>query len=251
MDVPPTGAAGATAPTVATPEESLRELAAAARDRYRTTPEMIVGALREAIIRGVLAGGTVLRQDELASQFGVSRIPVREALRQLDAEGLVVVRPHRGAVVSELSAEEAGEIYEMRIALEVMALRAALPHLTDADLELAERVLDELDQTTNPERWSELNREFHRILYAPARRPRLFALISSLRANVDRYTRIYISVMERRETSQREHRSILEACRRRDSAAALAALDEHLGRAQAELAAYLQHERREGQGAVP
>lgn len=224
-------------------EATLRKLAAAAQARYRTSQEMITETLRTAILRGLLPGGTVLRQDRLGTQFGVSRIPVREALRQLDAEGLVVVKPHRGAVVAELSPAEVGEIYEMRIALEQLALRLAIPHRTDADVKRAERVLAALDAVTDLERWSELNLEFHRTLYAPANRPRLFALIHSLRANVDRYARIYISVMKRKATSQQEHRRILEAYRQRDTSGALAALEEHLGRAYTELAAYLRRER--------
>lgn len=224
----------------------LSDLAATAVQRYRTTPALITEALREAILRGILKGGTQLRQDEIARTFGVSRIPVREALRQLEAEGLVVFKPHRGAVVSELSTEEIGEIYEIRIALETMAIRLAIPHLTEEDLMRAEGILEEIDRERDTGRWSELNREFHATLYAPANRPHLFSLINTHRINVDRYLRIYISLMRRKGRSQVEHRRILEACKRRDIEGAVSALEEHLRGAAKELIAYLG----KGQGRV-
>ncbi|MDR7541769.1 MAG: GntR family transcriptional regulator, partial [Armatimonadota bacterium] len=92
---------------------------------------MVADVLREAILRGILLAGQQLRQDEIARELGVSHIPVREALRQLEAEGLVRLRPYRGFEVSELSPEEVEELYEIRIPLECQALRLAFPHLTD------------------------------------------------------------------------------------------------------------------------
>lgn len=219
---------------------TLGELAAAlSAQRYRTTPGLVAEVLREAILRNVLTGGQQLRQDEIAAHLGVSRIPVREALRQLEAEGLVTFFPHRGAVVSELSHQEVQEIYEIRIPLEATALRLALPRLTQQDLERAEAILEAIDRETEVAKWSGLNREFHTILYAPADRPRLLALINTLRTNVERYQRIYISLMQHKVNSQREHRQILEACRRRDVGTAVQALESHLGQAAQELVAYL------------
>ena len=98
------------------------------------TTEAIAGALRNDILHGRFVGNAPLRQDEIAARFGVSKIPVREALQQLKAEGLVTFYPNRGAVVTALSAAEADEIYAMRIALETTALQRSLPHLTIADL---------------------------------------------------------------------------------------------------------------------
>jgi len=218
---------------------SLGDLASAARLRRRTTAEQVADVLREAILRGVLRGGQQLQQDVLAAQFGVSRIPVREALRRLDAEGLVTVYPHRGAVVSELSATEVEEIYEIRVPLECLALRLAIPRLTKADLDRAAAILDEIDQVEEIGRWSELNRSFHMTLYTPANRKRLLSLIATLRANVDRYHRIYISLMQHKMQSQQEHRRILDACRRRYRGEATRALERHLMTAAQGLIAYL------------
>ncbi|MCL6499375.1 MAG: FCD domain-containing protein, partial [Firmicutes bacterium] len=130
------------------------------------------------------------------------------------------------------------------IPLECQALRLALPHLTDEDLERAEQILDAIDAEGDPSAWSELNTEFHAVLYAPSRRQRLLNLIRTLRTNVDRYLRLYISVMQRKQYSQREHRKILEAVRRRDAAGAVAALEEHLGIACRMLVDYLRRERK-------
>lgn len=219
---------------------TLSELAAGlAAQRYRTTPGLVAEVLREAILRSVLKGGEQLPQDEIAAQLGVSRIPVREALRQLEAEGLVTFYPHRGAVVSELSDQEVQEIYEIRIPLEITAIRLAIPHLAEEDLRRAEDLLAAIDRETDVAKWSDLNREFHGTLYAPANRPRLVALINTLRTNVERYQRIYISLMQHKPTSQREHRQIIEACRRRDIVGAVEALERHLGSASQLLVAYL------------
>lgn len=214
--------------------------------RYRTAPGLVAEVLREAILRNVLKGGEQLRQDEIAAHLGVSRIPVREALRQLEAEGLVTFYPHRGAIVSELSHQEVQEIYEIRIPLEVIAIRLAIPHLSEHDLQHADEILEALDRETEVPKWSELNREFHSTLYAPADRRRLLALINTLRTNVERYQRIYISLMHHKPNSQREHRQIIEACKRRDVAAAVKALESHLGNAAQSLVAYLRDSREKG-----
>ncbi|MCS7234847.1 MAG: GntR family transcriptional regulator [Armatimonadetes bacterium] len=153
------------------------------------------------------------------------------------------LRPYRGFEVSELSPEEVKELYEIRIPLECQALKLAIPHLTDQDVERAAQILDAIDAEQDPSRWSQLNTEFHAVLYAPSRRQRLLNLIRTLRTNVERYLRLYISVMHRKHYSQKEHRKILEAVRRRDTAGAVAALEEHLDIACRMLVDYLRRER--------
>lgn len=220
----------------------LGEISAAVRQARRTTPNVVADVLSEAIVRGILKGGVQLRQDALAAEFGISRIPVREALRKLEAEGLVTFHPNRGAVVSELSRTEVQEIYEIRVLLESKALRLAIPDMTDATLQRTEAILRLLDKATDAVRWIELNREFHSTLYATANKPRLLQLINTLRTNVDRYVHIYISSLGNREAAQREHRQILEACRRGNQEAAVRALEQHLARVAAGVATYLQQE---------
>ena len=114
---------------------NLNDLAANVLQQQRSTPDLIADALREAILRGIFQEGQSLRQDEIATQFGVSRIPVREALKQLEAEGLVTLHLNRGAIVSVLTAQEAQEICEIRSALEVKAIQLAIPKFRETDIE--------------------------------------------------------------------------------------------------------------------
>jgi len=202
--------------------------------------EVIADALRVEILQGLLPSNLPLRQDELAERFGVSKIPVREALYQLKAEGLVTFFPNRGAVVAELSSAEVDEIYAMRIALETLALRRAIPHLTIANLAEAATLLDAIEQEKSIARWGELNWEFHALLYQPANVPRLMEWVRLLHINVARYLVIFLVGLEYQATSQREHRAILEACRQGQIETAVTLLEQHLQAAANKLVAFLQ-----------
>jgi len=205
----------------------------------QSTAAGVVQALRGAIIRGLLKEGQLLRQEDLAEQFGVSRLPIREALWQLSAEGLVELAPNRGAVVAALSADEIQEIYDIRIGLETTALRLAMPHLSPAMLGRAADALNALDRADDVARWSELNLAFHMALYAPSGRARLLGLIKTMYANTDRYLRIYLSLMGFQGRSQEEHRALLAACERHDLINAGRILVDHLEGASSVLATYL------------
>lgn len=183
-----------------------------------STPEHIVEQLRSEITSGRYTPGTPLRQDELARTLGVSHIPVREALRQLESEGIVTIRPRRGAIVAELSAREVRELNEMRVALECCALRLSIPHMQDSDLRKAETILDRIDRT--PSRWGAFNTDFHLAIYQAADRPRLVATIAALERNVERYLHHEARVANNLIESQREHRRLLEliAARKADEA---------------------------------
>ena len=203
------------------------------------TAELIADALRNDILQGKLKSKQPLRQDQIASNFGVSKIPVRESLYQLKAEGLVTFIPNRGAVVSELSPNEVDEIYTMRIALETVALERAIPHLTIANLTQAEEILKAIDQEQNITRWGELNWEFHATLYAPAKLPRLLDWVATLHVNVARYLVIYLAGMDYQTASQQEHRAMLEACRHGKITQAAEILTLHLQSASKQLVAFL------------
>ena len=201
--------------------------------------ESIADSLRADILRGNLKSGQALKQDEIAAQFGVSKIPVREALVQLKAEGLVNFYPNRGAFVSELSAAEADEIYVMRIALETVVLARAIPHLTVAQLKHAEEILNAIDQEENIAKWGELNWEFHATLYSPASLPRLMDTIKALHTNIARYLVLYLAGMAYQKKSQKEHRAILAACRHGEIEKAVTYLEGHLRDASRHLVAFL------------
>jgi len=204
-----------------------------------TTNESIADSLRADILRGKLKSRQPLKQDEIAAKFGVSKIPVREALVQLKAEGLVTFYPNRGAFVSELSAVEADEIYVMRTALETAILVRAIPGLTVTHLKHAKEILDAIDQEENIAKWGELNWEFHATLYSPASLPRLMDTIKTLHTNIARYLVLYLAGMDYQKKSQREHRAILEACRHGNTEKAVTYLEGHLRYASDQLVAFL------------
>ncbi len=218
-------------------------LAGEVMGRQRSTPDLVADVLRSAILRGVLIGGQPLPQDEVALQFGLSRIPVREALRQLEGEGLVTFVRNHGAIVSRLSAPELRELSDMRIGLETMAIRIAMPHLTDAILRDAEKILDEIDRNADPvQGWTENNWKFHSTLYAPAQRPLLLKTVEGLHNNVARYLRLHVSLLGYKVKGQQEHRRILQACFDRDTRTVVELLEQHIGDVATLLEHYLKHE---------
>ena len=219
---------------------NLNDLAANVLQHQRSTPDLIANALRQAILHGIFQEGQSLRQDEIATKFGVSRIPVREALRQLEAEGLVKFYPNRGATVTVLSPVEVQEIFEIRIALETTAIQLAIPNLTESNWQRADAVLEATEQATDVTRWAELNWEFHAVLYTAANRPRLLTMIKALHTNIDRYVRRSMAKMNYLEHSQKEHSQLLDACRQRDTKAAVELLQQHIHVAGEQLVAYLQ-----------
>lgn len=193
-----------------------------------TAPEKVTQALRTAITTGVLPAGAQLRQTEIAAQYKVSRMPVREALRQLEAEGLIVVYPGRGAFVNRLTTAEIEEIYEIRILLESHALRQAYPALSPAILAQAEALLEQLEAAEDGLTFGKLDEAFHRAIYTPAQRPRLLNLISTLRNQVTRFLYMASPMQNYQADSLQEHRKILDACQSGDLEAAVEALEIHL-----------------------
>jgi DNA-binding GntR family transcriptional regulator len=205
---------------------SLSAVVASLRGERTSTPEVIADVIRTLILRVHLDGGQPLRQDTIAKWFGVSHIPVREALRQLTAEGLVQLHDKRGATVAPLLPDEAEEILEIRLTLEIKAVSLAMPRWTETTFDELEAFLEEAETSASIDRWSELNRSFHETLYRPCARPRLLNMIAGLNANVERYIRLLVSRSDYRLQAQREHRAILASARVRNPAA-LAALVEH------------------------
>lgn len=189
--------------------------------------EQLVEEIRQAIISGALKPGAALRQEELAKTYQSSRMPIREALRTLSAEGLVQLSPNRGGIVAPVDAAELRENVEMREAAEVLAMRVALPHLSNAQIDKATAIQDELARS-GLEDFGRLNKAFHLGLYAPANRPRLLAHISGLHDIAERYLRLTLVEFDYISRSSSEHREILEACYRRDTEAAMAATSRHI-----------------------
>ncbi len=206
---------------------------------HRSIPTAITEALRERILNGDLQGGMQLKQEELALQFNVSMSALREALKNLEAEDLVKFYPNRGAIVSELSAEEAREIFDIRQFLEIGALELSVPQLTTLDLEEAATVLKQLEDERDSSQWGALNKQFHEILYRQAKRPRLLKLIQVMHNNVERYMRLYLVSMNYQLTSQQQHWDLLNACKNKDVKIAKKILKKHMADASARLLEFL------------
>jgi DNA-binding GntR family transcriptional regulator len=198
------------------------------RVRKQATHELVASVLREAITNGLLKANQPLPQDEIAQQLRVSHIPVREALRQLQSEGLVTYQQNRGAQVAALTADEIHEIYEIRAILETAAIRRATPHLTDAQLDQAEQTLAAAEGTTDGAAWGSHDVDFHRLVYALDDRPRLRELIEGLLRRVDRYWLTHGLMLTHRAEFERDHRALLAALRARDAEAAAQLLGDHL-----------------------
>jgi len=185
--------------------------------RYRTAQAAVVDILRERILSGELAPGTRLLQTEIAEQFEMSTTPVREALRQLAAEGLLDGDPHRGVTVHRTSLKELEDVYELRLVLEPMAMGATARKITPEVLEVAEDLVEQMEAVRDPAAWISLNAEFHRVLAEAADRPRLATIIDNLRA----VSAVYIATSirglpKRRRAANAEHRELIDACRSGD-----------------------------------
>lgn len=207
-------------------EEMTLEALAERMSGDSSAPYYIAGVLREAIYRGILPEGKPLHQAQLALRLGVSPIPLREALRLLETEGLVAFQGYRGAVVTALSVEEARELYEMVSALETNLLKIAFPRITKRIVDDAGKILDLMDSEQDCIRWRDLNQMFHNLLFEPADRPLTLDMLARLRQKTDRNIRIHLASM--REESQRQHRAVLAAVAGGDLPAALEALSGHL-----------------------
>jgi DNA-binding GntR family transcriptional regulator len=192
----------------------------------------VADKLREQIIRGELAEGALLRQDAIATQFRVSRIPVREALRQLDAEGLIAIVPNRGAVVPALSPDDVEELFLIRALLEPEVLKLSIPRLTEEDLSEAASILrkyvSELRREDHLSSWGRLNWQFHSILYSRANQPRFLAIIRNVNNSGERYTRLQLYLTHGMKRANEEHHQILEFCRQRDVEGACKLLRQHI-----------------------
>lgn len=188
----------------------------------RSVPEAIYLSMRDAILSGSYPPGHALRQETLAQHFKVSRVPVREALNRLEAEGLVVLRPRKGYVVASLDLDEIVEIFQMRMVLEEHAGQVATLARTDADVLEVRQLLEAMekvpvsDSASIPE-WTTLNRSFHARLIASSRRKHLCHAAGTFRDMVERYVRLEVTMTGHLVEAQHEHHEIVDAFARGDA----------------------------------
>jgi DNA-binding GntR family transcriptional regulator len=199
--------------------------------KHRTLSSAIAGQLRQDILSGSQPSGAQLRQDALARAYGVSRIPVREALFQLEAEGLVQLVPHKGAIVTSLSPDEINDVFDLRALLEPRLFKQSIPALTSADFELIDDIQTKFTtaiQEKDLSAWGELNAQLHSALYARAQLPQTAHMVVALLQKSDRYTRMQLSSPAAMKRAQREHAELVKLCKAKKLKAACDLLVRHI-----------------------
>jgi DNA-binding GntR family transcriptional regulator len=199
--------------------------------------QRVAGYLREAILSGEILPGERIRQEDVAARFGISRLPVREALRILEAEGLTEHHRHKGARVPRLDRHEVDVIYQMRERLEPLALAESLPHLGEEDFRRLERIQAQIEANADVAEFLALDREFHLLTYAGCPIDQLSSMVVRLWNSTQHYRRtfMHLSGPARRWVVNAEHRLILDAVERRDAVDAERYLGGHIRRTRIEL----------------
>ncbi len=197
--------------------------------RPRTTQEQVLRELRRRILAGEVRPGDAIRPDQVAAELDVSRVPVREALKILEGEGVVAYRAHHGSTLASLRSEDLLEIYRIRQLLEAEAVRVALPRLTPADLEMMREANAEMDTIGGDDLagLAEANRRFHFALLDASAMSHLLRLIRLLWNATDHYRATYYRDDAHRDEVRTDHAAIVAAAEARDETALLRALDDH------------------------
>lgn len=200
-------------------------------ESYQPLRDMVFDVLMSAIMSGQLSPGERLLEVQLAEEMGVSRTPVREAIRRLELEGFVVMLPRKGAYVAGLSIDDVENVYEIRTALETLAVKLAAQRMQDEDYRLLDALAGRMQATWQEgdvEAWVKLDANFHELLYKFSRNDRLVQLMSNVMEQISRYRIISLANVEVRHNSLAEHQNVISALRRRDSEAAVEAAAQHI-----------------------
>lgn len=206
----------------------------------RTLSEAIRSHLREQILNGAYAPGTRVRQEELAERFGTSRIPVREALKDLEGEGLITLVPNSGAWIAKADPKECDEIYKIRERIEALALYESTLRMSAEKVAELTSLVEQMEKSSTLEQFLLLDREFHRRSYMSANMPLLLSMIERFWNTTQQYRRAYMSSVgqEGSWVIHYEHRLILDAIQRRDADEAANMLRSHVRRSRLQLAKF-------------
>lgn len=207
----------------------------------RRLAKRVADALRQEIVKGIVAPGCWLRQEELAERFGVSRMPVREAMRQLASEGLIDVDGRWGGQVTQLCAEEIEELFEMRRLLEGAAVLQAVVQVTDDDIAQMRRELELMRESNDTDSFLLHNAQFHGVLLGASGYKHMQRAIDRIRVNVERYLRVYLWIIGKLAQRNDDHEEILAAVERRDAISAGRLTELHIGRTGEVVAQALRH----------
>ena len=209
-------------------------------DSYQPLREVVCETLRDAVRRGVLKPGERLMEIQLAEELGVSRTPVREAIRKLEMEGYVIMMPRRGTYIADLSIRDINEVFEIRTSLESLASGLAAERITEDELEKLQRLLVEIGahiKSGDMESIVRTDTEFHDLLYQASRNSRLVGIISNLREQLTRFRTTSMSFPGRLKATLEEHRNIVEAIAQGDEQAARKAAAHHMEKSEQTLLA--------------
>ncbi len=207
-------------------------IASAADQDDRLLSVRIADELRRAVLDGHVLPGTRVRQEVLATQFGASRIPVREALRQLESEGLVVLVPNSGAWIAKINPEECVEVYKIRELLEPLAMSESIARLSEADTSMLEQMVCEMEAMTSVEDYIRQDRQFHLRCYSKAQMPKLLTMIDQFWNTTQHYRRSLVAGIFAKQCpySDPQHRVLLDAVQQRDAEAARTIVYLHIRR---------------------
>ena len=214
-----------------------RKLVPIKLDGYKPLRDVVFETLRDAIIRQVLKPGERLMEIQLADEMGVSRTPVREAIRKLELEGLVVMVPRKGAYVAGVSMTDIHEVYEVRSALEMLAVTLAAERITDEELDALERqVLRESEEESKKDGSLDniiyIDSSFHDIIYQAAHNQRLVQFVNILQEQLQRFRAASLARPGRSKTALEEHKKIVEALSERNGELAARLAREHIENAE-------------------
>lgn len=204
----------------------------------QSLPDVIANDLRERILSGELAEGETIRQEALAEEYDVSRMPIREALKRLNAEGLVQWANNRGGSVTKHSLDEIGEIFDLRILIEVDLFRRAIPNMGPREFARCDEILKQMEASYDENdvgKWGILNYQYHSALYAASQRKLTNELLDRVNLQSDRYVRMHLSVMKQREPAKKEHRDLLRLAREGNVDKACEVLTQHIRRTKEQL----------------
>ena len=206
--------------------------------------------LRRQILSGAMPGGTVIHQQQIASQLSMSRIPVRDALNHLAAEGLITVASNR-QVVTTISTEDIAEIFLMRSALEGLSARIAATRMQDSTIDHLARLVVRMELAEpNYDEWLRFHNDFHDVIHVCCGMPRVQRDIERLRASSESYLRVFFAAQTMREVDGAEHARLLEALKTRDGAVAERAMRAHVEGALAEISAFVDQSGKEATSEV-
>ncbi|SFU14611.1 transcriptional regulator, GntR family [Pseudovibrio denitrificans] len=199
--------------------------------KRQSVPDALAADIRQRILSGEFQDGDQIRQEQIAEEYEVSRMPVREALRRLEAEGLVAFHAHRGAIVTELSLDEIAEMYDLRELIEIETLKVAIPAMTEAHLEAAREILSNLEsayESKDVAAWGALNTQYHVALCASSGRKQSLAFIKQINSQIERYIRLQLKAEGAMDKAEDEHRQLLKLIEDKNVDATVELLRKHI-----------------------